>query len=346
MELSPNDIRNFEFGTQMRGYDKEAVDNFKEQVALTLEMLKQENLKLSMEAESLKVQLAGLKQFEDAIKNAAIDARRNADMTIANAKKEAELLLSRAAAEASQALATRAQRRDEIEAEITKLELTRRSYLTKLRSLISSHQEWVEELARTEATSAPQLGTTRPVAEDSIEITQTSEIASRKRETVATQPSQSQPIHLEEANAARQIIPVTADPEKSDIAALKSAIQDEPKPEAPQVDPELAAALENYQRLAEAKAKADPASTGPILRPAPKFVTSNGNTLPAELLSPQIRSDEISESTDRVKTASSLEPNRLNPDPQPAQGKGENLADVLDNVVHKFEEEMDKAAKS
>jgi cell division initiation protein len=345
MELSPNDIRNFEFGTHMRGYDKEAVDNFKEQVALSLEMLKQENLKLSMEAESLKVQLAGLKQFEDAIKNAAIDARRNADMTVANAKKEAELLLSRAASEASQALASRAQRRDELEAEITKLELTRRSYLTKLRALISSHQEWVEELARAEALSGAQQHTARQVADDSIEITQTSEFAGNRRETVATQPSQAQPIHLEEANEAKQIIPVTADSEKSDMAALKSAIQDEPKPEAP-VDPELAAALENYQRLAESKAKVDPSSTGPILRPSPKFVTSNGNALPADLLSPQIRSDEVSESTDRVKTAPSLEPNRLNPDPQPKQGNGDDLANVLDNVVHKFEEEMDKAAKS
>lgn len=345
MELSPNDIRNFEFGTQMRGYDKEAVDNFKEQVALSLEMLKQENLKLSMEAESLKVQLAGLKQFEDAIKNAAIDARRNADQTVANAKKEAELLLSRAAAEAAQALANRAQRRDDLEAEITKLELTRRSYLTKLRSLISSHQEWVEELARAETTSQQPQATVRPVADDAIEITQTAEIAGNKRETIATQPSQSQPIHLEQANEARQIITVTPDAETNDVTALKSAIQDEPQPDEP-VDPELAAALANYQRLAEAKAKADPSSTGPILRPAPKFVTSNGNTLPADLLSPQIRSDEVNESTDRVKTAQSLEPNKLAEAPKASSPSGDNLADVLDNVVHKFEEEMDKAAKN
>ncbi|MFQ5452850.1 MAG: DivIVA domain-containing protein, partial [Candidatus Zixiibacteriota bacterium] len=94
MDLSPNDIRNQEFSNKMRGYDKEDVDNFLEKVAEALENARQENLKLSMEIDSLNTQITGLKQFEDTIKNAAIDARRNADLTIANAKKEADLILS------------------------------------------------------------------------------------------------------------------------------------------------------------------------------------------------------------------------------------------------------------
>ena len=91
MDLSPNDIRNYEFPTQLRGYEKDEVDKFKDQVAEAIEQLKQENLKYSMEIESIKGQLSGLRQFEDAIKSAAIDARRNADLTIANAKKKPSL---------------------------------------------------------------------------------------------------------------------------------------------------------------------------------------------------------------------------------------------------------------
>ena len=75
MDLSPNDIRGYEFPNQMRGYDKDEVDNFLEQVANAFEEMKQQNLKYSMEIESLKSQLSGLKQFEDTIKSAAIDAR-------------------------------------------------------------------------------------------------------------------------------------------------------------------------------------------------------------------------------------------------------------------------------
>ena len=72
MSLTPNDIRNYEFSNQMRGYDKEEVDDFLEQTARALEEVKQENLKLSMEMDSLKSQLAGLRQFEDKIGRAHV----------------------------------------------------------------------------------------------------------------------------------------------------------------------------------------------------------------------------------------------------------------------------------
>ncbi|MBD3402924.1 DivIVA domain-containing protein, partial [candidate division GN15 bacterium] len=67
MDLSPNDIRSYQFPNQMRGYDREEVDGFREQMAQAFETLKQEQVKLSMENESLKNQLAALKQFEDTI---------------------------------------------------------------------------------------------------------------------------------------------------------------------------------------------------------------------------------------------------------------------------------------
>ena len=100
MDLSPNDIRNYEFPSQMRGYDKDEVDSLLEQIAAAMEEIKQVNLNLSMELDSVKGQLQGLRQFEDTIKSAAIDARRNADLTMDNAKQEAELLLGKAKNEA------------------------------------------------------------------------------------------------------------------------------------------------------------------------------------------------------------------------------------------------------
>ena len=144
MDLSPNDIRNYEFANKMRGYSKDEVDDFRELVAAALEALKQENLKLSIEIDSLKTQLAGLRQFEDTIKSAAIDARRNADLTVANAKREAELLLSRAKTEAMEIIGSRAQKVGEIEDQITKLQFAKKSYLSKLRNLSKSHLEVLE----------------------------------------------------------------------------------------------------------------------------------------------------------------------------------------------------------
>ncbi len=61
MDLSPNDIRNYEFSNQMRGYDKEEVDSFLDKIAEGLENLKQDNLKLSMEIDSLRSQISAFK---------------------------------------------------------------------------------------------------------------------------------------------------------------------------------------------------------------------------------------------------------------------------------------------
>ncbi|HVP06924.1 MAG TPA: DivIVA domain-containing protein [Candidatus Acidoferrum sp.] len=344
MELSPNDIRNFEFPTQLRGYEKEAVDNFKEQVAVTIEMLKQEHLRLTMEIESTKIQLAGLKQFEDAIKNAAIDARRNADATIANAKKEAEQILSQANSDAAQEMATRSQKRDELESQITKLELTRKSYLSKLRALINAHAEWVEEFTRTEFAE--------PITEETIEVTDSSEISNHKRETIATLPSTPAPIRSEQVKAAEKIITVAPEPAR---AAEPIAAQAEPQPEAAQedvVDPELAAALETYRKLAEARAKAKPSQPRPAPKPAKgpvQFTNKKAGDIPEGYITPG--ADQINQTTDKMKV-SGTEHNNLNLDapiseePAPEPVPAENLAEVLDNVVSKFEEEMDKAAKS
>ena len=321
MDLSPNDIRNFEFGTQMRGYDKDAVDNFKEQVAQTIEMLKQENLRLSMEGDSVKLQLAGLKQFEDAIKNAAIDARRNADMTIANAKSEAELIVRRATSEVEQLLSGRTQRHAELETAIQKLELTRKSYLSKLRQLITSHLEWVQELAHAELPPAQQPKA-QQVEEDRLEITDTTELLSKGRETIATQPTRAALSRTEDAKAATRIIPVEEQPTAQQVtAALKSVIQENEQQQTRSIDPELASALESYRKVGE--------TTGKHNEP------------------------ELNVGTDKVRMTQSQPieyaqitgdaPNttQVGPDSQTS-----DLAEVLDKVVSKFEEEMDKAAKS
>lgn len=321
MDLSPNDIRNFEFGSQMRGYDKDAVDNFKEQVAQTIEALKQENLRLSMEGDSVKLQLAGLKQFEDAIKNAAIDARRNADMTIANAKSEAELIVRRATNEVEQLMSGRTQRHAELETAIQKLELTRKSYLSKLRQLITSHLEWVQELAHAELPPS-QLPQSQQVEEDRLEITDTTELLNKGRETIATQPTRAAPSRTEDAKAATRIVPVAEQPTAQQVtAALKNVLQEDEQEQAKPIDPELASALESYRKVGETAVK---------------------HTEP-----------ELNVGTDKVRLAQNqaMEYAQVNLDaPNTTQvgpdSQTSDLAEVLDKVVSKFEEEMDKAAKS
>ncbi len=326
MNLSPNDIRNYEFQTQMRGYAKEEVDTFLEQVAQALEAAKQENLKLSMENDSLSTQLSGLKQFEETIKGAAIDARRHADSTVAQAKEEADEILAKAKGEAEKALSSRQQRLEDLGNQLQTAEATKKSYVAKLHELITSHLDIVKDLG--EPPTTPEEEKARAEA-DRIQVTESSEMETGDRETISSQPKGPEAITTEDAKAADKIVEVGP---QSGSAEAKQ----EPAPtpsETEGIDPELAAALERYQQKTEDKLdnleKTDPGTPraeAPV-EPSP---------IPEEAASAVVGENG---STGKVEV-----PAATTADGKPMPPT--HLAEKLDEVVAKFEEEMDKAAQT
>jgi DivIVA domain-containing protein len=334
MDISPNDLRTYEFQAQMRGYDKEEVRNILEKAATALEKSKQDHLRLSMEMDSLRSQLAGLRQFEDSIKNAAIDARRNADQTIANAKREAEILMTKARAEAEQVFGSRTNRVEELEAKITALENTHKNYMAKLRSLISSHMDMVNE-------NAPiKLDGTRTSEPGPLDVTDSADITTKSRTTFATEPEAPKPVHFEEANAPGKF-----------IASLPT--QQKPVTQTSQVDPELAATLEQYtNRSGKVPTQQPPA---PITSKIPTQQFATVHEPPA---TPAPDASGRLHISSNFSSPQSFEHSSINIDastapaakPQPPSNDGslsaDNLADELDRVVAKFEEEISKAEKS
>jgi len=338
MELSPNDIRGYEFRNQMRGYDREEVDRFLDQVADALEEAKQQNLKLSIEMESLKSQVAGLKQFEDTIKSAAIDARRNADMTVATAKQEAAMIITRAESEAESIIVDRTREIGDIESQITRLGLTRKSYLSKIRNLIQSHLEMVDEIDSGEMP--------REQAESRITVTESKDITTETRETVAQQPipPQEEPEPEEEPSTESQSA------EDNLAAELKQAIQDPDLTQTSEqtIDPELAAALESYKRVAARKAAEQQTSHHrPVAPPQGVVIETNrlAEEIPEGFVAKESNLDDVS--TDKVlvsQTARKLNANDSGGFRKPISP--DELAGELDEVAVRFEEEIDKAAKS
>jgi len=292
----------------MRGYDKAEVDTFREQVAQTLETIRQELMRATMELEAVKLQFTGIKQFEDTIKGAAIDARRNADATIATARKEAELILQNTKAEVETIIASRRQRISEVESELEKLELARQAYLQKLRTMIGSHLQLVEAINGSETAPRPKsTATHKESSSEDIEITDSSEMRGTRRETLATPPSKDTNEHTEEANAPSHIMPVAG-----------------------QIDAELAEAVKQYQnRQQERNAQSSDGSSVPgrhdtqFTEEAPSGFVNNNQDAPRKSERPAITKS-----------------------PNGAPIPAEVLAKELDEVVAKFAEEMDKAAKS
>ena len=264
MDLSPNDIRNYEFNTQMRGFDKEEVDSFLEQVATTLDDLKQNLLKKTVEMDSLQKQYDDIKGYEDIIKSAAIDARRNADQTMNNAKQEAEQLLAEARVKAENLIHDRAHEFKKIEAQIYNLNDTKKSYLTELKNLIKSHLNMVDEVAEAEleipeiatsneeiAISNEEVATSTPdipevtigdleVTNGDLEVTDSTDITVDKMETIANEMSNNEPEPELSENAQ---VPYS----EIDEVPSETNFKEEAETENDKVDPELENALKSYQ---------------------------------------------------------------------------------------------------
>ena len=385
MDLSPNDIRNYEFPNQMRGYDKEEVDSFLDQIATAMENLKQEHLRLSMENDSIKSQLENVKQYEEAIKSAAIDSRKNADQLVSKAKEDTMKMLAEAKAKAEQLVAEQRQKLTEYSDQLKKLESTKNSFVEEIRELIHGHLDMVKRIDETEfsydPSNAPKIeaasvtpvpapnpapspsvkksteesstGDTQDIelndSSKDIDVVDSEEFSRTGMTSIASAPEQKQ-IITEEANAPERIVEAK---------------------EAP-VDPELEAALKEYDHSDESQKNINPETMigeEKIPKQGEVVVTDKrAEDIPDGFITPQNESNdgmnvtshgEIEESnktedTDKVTLShdaqeDATEHNSIDIDTPVVDEKNnlspDNILEELDNVVAKFEETVEKAEK-
>ena len=330
MVFTPNDIRNIELSTQMRGYHKEEVDDLLEQVAQALESEKQQNLRLTMEVDSLKQQLATLREFEDTIKNAAIDARRHADQTMADARKEAESILAGAKAQVDRALGSQSKQLQDLRMRLAKAEEIKDSYLNKLRELIETHLHMVDA---TDTTAFVAL-------KEDIEVTDSSEVERDSMETVGTEYE----LAADDGGKA----PAAGRPTDTTPPGLKAETPPQAQQEgqapideetAAGVDPELAEALARYQ--SQVRRSADSAADERTLPRSSSQPSESGSDL-ADVIPPGYWTKDPETKQDITGKV----PIIRDSDRDASKIAPEQLAEALDKVVAKFEETMDQAAKS
>lgn len=351
MSLSPNDVRSYEFSSKMRGYDKEEVDNFLEQVAQTLESVKQESVKLSMELDNMRSQNTNLKQNEDIIKSAAIDARRNADQTINQAKKDALAVIQKAKEEAEKIVGKKTQKIQQIDQQIKRIEQNRKNYLGKLRTLISSHLDLVEKEAEIEArevlSTEPEITDSDPATGETphdITVTDSEDVTSEKREILAEVPDDDKTDVPEEL--------------RSTVIEEDSVVEDAKVEEG---DSELADALRKYNQVKEAhppylkdEDEDKPEPIPSLASPNKKWVetTARAEEPPPEFIARKPESQEAAAPEEQAQPDSGgVEPNPIPADEvsdtdrnMQAQKSGRiDVEKEFDEIAARFNEEMDKA---
>ncbi len=160
MEITPNEMRNHQFGTSMRGYNKAEVDAFVQGAADALEEARAELQKLKKEKSSLITKYEELRRIEDSIKAAVIEAQKTADQIKINANKEAELIITEAKQHRDRIVDEQNNRITELEITAHQIEQAKNSFYAKLRAEILAHLKLVDSIVTKEgdkkASSEPE----------------------------------------------------------------------------------------------------------------------------------------------------------------------------------------------
>ncbi|HSU97956.1 MAG TPA: DivIVA domain-containing protein [Gemmatimonadaceae bacterium] len=151
--LTPLDVRRFDFGRALRGYDPARVDQFRDQVAEEMERLTRINQDLDQKARSFHEQLRAFRERDRALNDALVSAQQLRQETKEQAEREAMLIVREAQGEGERLLdEVRAEVR-RVQEELATLERARRSYLSQMRTLITRH------LSEIDASERPVPGT-------------------------------------------------------------------------------------------------------------------------------------------------------------------------------------------
>jgi DivIVA domain-containing protein len=134
--LTPLDVRRYDFGKALRGYDPERVNQFRDQVAEELERLTRVNQDLDNKARGFHEQLRAFRERDKAINEALISAQQLRGEIREQAEKEGQLVIREARAHADQLLDEARNEVRRIEDQLAALDRARRAYLAQLRVLI------------------------------------------------------------------------------------------------------------------------------------------------------------------------------------------------------------------
>jgi DivIVA domain-containing protein len=160
--LTPLDVRRYEFGKALRGYDPERVNQFRDQVAEELERLSRLNQDLDAKARGFHEQLRAFRERDKAINEALISAQQLRNEIREQADKEAALVLREARADAERIVDEARSEIRRLQDQLESLERSRRSYLAQLRmvaerqlsDIVAAEQGQISDIAAADGSAA------------------------------------------------------------------------------------------------------------------------------------------------------------------------------------------------
>ena len=144
MKITPLDIQQQQFKTRFRGFDIREVDAFLEQMAETVESLQKENQNLGDEVRRLELEIQGYRKREETFKRALLNSQKVLDQMKDNARRSAELIIAEAEVKAEKILNKAHNRLAQLHEDITELKRQRTQIEVQISSIIEAHSRLLE----------------------------------------------------------------------------------------------------------------------------------------------------------------------------------------------------------
>ena len=144
MGITPEVIKQKEFSTRFRGFDVHEVDNFLETVAYEFEKLNQQIQSMKEDNHRLDLENEGYKKRETSLKRVMIQSQKVLEQMKHNARKSAELVIANAEVEAEKILNRAHQRLSQLHSDITELKRQRMQIEMQISTVVESHSKLLE----------------------------------------------------------------------------------------------------------------------------------------------------------------------------------------------------------
>lgn len=144
MVITPNDLHNKDFSKNIFGYKADDVDDFLDRVGLEFERLLRDKADLERQLKTKNEQIAQYNELQSSLSNAIIVAQDSADRLRNNARKEAELIIAEAEREATRILDAATDKANEVIAEMDTVKKAGNIFRKKIQFLVEAQLDLIK----------------------------------------------------------------------------------------------------------------------------------------------------------------------------------------------------------
>lgn len=144
MKITPIDIQQMAFPVKFRGYDREEVNRFLEELALTVENLNRENNALRDKLVTTEQQVADLRRTEATLSSTLVSAQSLAEDVKRSAQRESELIIKEAELKASEIIRQARVSLSEMQRGLADLQKQRLMMVERFRATLRSFERMLE----------------------------------------------------------------------------------------------------------------------------------------------------------------------------------------------------------